>query len=89
MTGAAGPLHHVAWQQALGEWGRDLPEELFYAWGGRPAADITATLNERHGLIMPVATAPEVLAHIEDGHGGCMASVRMPAPWQRRPADHR
>lgn len=50
------PLHHVAWQQALGEWGCELPEELFYAWGGRPPAEIIATLNERHGLTMPVAT---------------------------------
>ncbi|MGC5017806.1 HAD family hydrolase [Micromonospora sp. DT47] len=47
------PLHHVAWQRALGEWGCELPEELFYAWGGRPVADIVATLNERHGLAMP------------------------------------
>jgi HAD superfamily hydrolase (TIGR01509 family) len=52
------PLHFVAWQQALGEWGCDFPEELFYAWGGRPSAEIVAALNERQGLAMP----PEAVA---------------------------
>ena len=49
------PVHHVAWQQALKEWGGALPEDLFYAWGGRPVADIIADLNEQQGLTMPVA----------------------------------
>ncbi|MFI7547686.1 HAD family hydrolase [Actinoplanes sp. NPDC049599] len=49
------PVHHVAWQQALKEWGGVLPEDLFYAWGGRPVADIIADLNEQQGLTMPVA----------------------------------
>lgn len=53
------PLHYLAWQRALDEWGCEFPEELFYAWGGRPVADIIATLNERHGLAMPVATVTE------------------------------
>ncbi|MFC0003634.1 HAD family hydrolase [Micromonospora siamensis] len=48
------PLHHVAWTAALHEWDCEFPEELFYAWGGRPVADIVANLNERHGLAMPV-----------------------------------
>ncbi|MFI7428955.1 HAD family hydrolase [Micromonospora sp. NPDC049836] len=48
------PLHHRAWCAVLGEWGCEFPEELFYAWGGRPVADIVADLNERHGLAMPV-----------------------------------
>ena len=34
------PLHFQAWQQALDEWGCEFPEDLFYAWGGRPVADI-------------------------------------------------
>ncbi|SBT39468.1 HAD family hydrolase [Micromonospora narathiwatensis] len=50
------PLHYAAWCSALHEWGCEFPEELFYAWGGRPIADIIATLNERHGLTMPVDT---------------------------------
>ncbi|KIR61098.1 HAD family hydrolase [Micromonospora haikouensis] len=48
------PQHHTAWRRALGEWGCDLPEDLFYAWAGRPVADIVADLNDRHGLAMPV-----------------------------------
>ncbi|OKI45156.1 HAD family hydrolase [Micromonospora sp. CB01531] len=50
------PLHYAAWCAALDEWGCEFPEELFYAWGGRPIADIVATLNDRHGLAMPVDT---------------------------------
>ncbi|SIN25913.1 HAD family hydrolase [Micromonospora cremea] len=53
------PLHYIAWQRALDEWGCEFPEDLFYAWGGRPAADIIVALNERHGLTMPVATVDE------------------------------
>jgi beta-phosphoglucomutase-like phosphatase (HAD superfamily) len=48
------PLHHRAWTQALAAWGCDFPEDLFYAWGGRTAADIVVDLNERYGLNMPV-----------------------------------
>jgi beta-phosphoglucomutase-like phosphatase (HAD superfamily) len=48
------PLHYVAWSKALGEWNCDFEEELFYAWGGMPVVDIISTLNEKHGLKMPV-----------------------------------
>ncbi|MGB7191523.1 MAG: HAD family phosphatase [Acidobacteriaceae bacterium] len=48
------PLHYVAWKQALGEHGCDFPEDLFYRWGGMPVSEIISTLNERHGLTMPV-----------------------------------
>ncbi|MGA8152853.1 MAG: HAD family phosphatase [Terriglobales bacterium] len=50
------PLHYVAWKQALAEWNCEFDEELFYAWGGMPIAEIISTLNERHGLHMPVET---------------------------------
>ena len=81
------PLHYLAWKQALGEWNCEFDEQLFYAWGGMPVAEIISTLNARHGLKMPVETVaqrkeslyyallphlkavPEVLEHIEDGHG--------------------
>ncbi|MEU5907886.1 HAD-IA family hydrolase [Micromonospora sp. NPDC047467] len=53
------PLHYLAWQRALDEWGCEFPEDLFYAWGGRPTADIVVTLNEQQGLDMPVATVVE------------------------------
>ena len=36
------PLHYIAWKKALGEWGCTFDEELFYAWGGKPAAEIIA-----------------------------------------------
>jgi HAD superfamily hydrolase (TIGR01509 family) len=48
------PLHYVAWKKALGEWDCEFAEELFYAWGGRPTAEIISTLNQRQGLTMPV-----------------------------------
>ena len=48
------PLHYVAWKRVLGEWNCEFAEELFYAWGGMPVAEIIATLNQRHGLAMPV-----------------------------------
>jgi HAD superfamily hydrolase (TIGR01509 family) len=48
------PLHYLAWKRALAEWQCGFSEELFYAWGGMPIVKIIATLNERHGLAMPV-----------------------------------
>jgi HAD superfamily hydrolase (TIGR01509 family) len=48
------PLHYIAWRSALGEWNCDFPEDLFYAWGGFPVAEIISRLNERQGLKMPV-----------------------------------
>ncbi len=48
------PLHYLAWRKALGEWNCDFDERLFYEWGGRPTAEIIATLNARQGLSMPV-----------------------------------
>ncbi len=50
------PLHFLAWNKALAEHDCPFPEELFYAWGGRPVAEIIAMLNAQHGLSMPVAT---------------------------------
>ena len=48
------PLHYIAWQEALGEWNCTFEEELFYAWGGMPTAEVVSTLNQRQGLNMPV-----------------------------------
>jgi HAD superfamily hydrolase (TIGR01509 family) len=53
------PLHYIAWKRALGEWNCEFAEELFYAWGGMPIAEIIATLNKKHGLSMPL----EIVAH--------------------------
>jgi HAD superfamily hydrolase (TIGR01509 family) len=49
------PLHYVAWHKALAEWSCEFDEKLFYAWGGRPVVEIISTLNQKHGLKMPVA----------------------------------
>ena len=48
------PLHYVAWKKALGEWNCEFPEDVFYAWGGMPTAEIVATLSAQQGLAMPV-----------------------------------
>jgi len=48
------PLHYIAWKTALGEWSCPFPDELFYAWGGKPVDEIISTLNAMYGLQMPV-----------------------------------
>jgi len=50
------PLHYIAWKKALGEWGCDFDEKVFYSWGGMPVVEIVATLNKDRGLAMPVET---------------------------------
>jgi HAD superfamily hydrolase (TIGR01509 family) len=81
------PLHYIAWKSVLSEWNCEFAEELFYQWGGMPVVEIISTLNQRHGLSMPVRdiqkrkeelfyanlpllkAVPEVLEHIEARHG--------------------
>ncbi len=53
------PLHYIAWTKALGEWGCTFDEKLFYEWGGKPAAEIIADLNQMNGLKMPVEALAE------------------------------
>jgi beta-phosphoglucomutase family hydrolase len=48
------PLHYLAWKKALAEWNCAFDEKLFYTWGGMPVTEIVATLNQQHGLNMPV-----------------------------------
>ena len=48
------PLHYQAWVQALGEFGVEFPEALFYEMAGVPTATIIEILNDRHGHNMPV-----------------------------------
>ena len=48
------PTHYRAWQKALGELARDLPEKMFYDLGGVPTARVVEILNERHGHALPV-----------------------------------
>jgi beta-phosphoglucomutase family hydrolase len=49
------PAHYRAWVAALGEFGVEFPEALFYEFGGMPTPRIIEILNERHGHNMPVA----------------------------------
>jgi beta-phosphoglucomutase-like phosphatase (HAD superfamily) len=53
------PLHYIAWRRSLEEWNCQFDEELFYAWGGKPIAEIITTLNEQQGLRMPVETVAQ------------------------------
>jgi HAD superfamily hydrolase (TIGR01509 family) len=53
------PLHYVAWKKTLDECGCAFPEDVFYAWGGMPAAEIVATLSAQQGL----ALNPDEVAH--------------------------
>jgi HAD superfamily hydrolase (TIGR01509 family) len=48
------PLHYVAWNTTLAEYGCPFPESLFYAWGGKPVDEIISTLNAMNSLNMPV-----------------------------------
>ena len=48
------PLHYMAWKKALAEWNCTFDEQLFYALGGTPVAEIVSLLNKKHGLSMPV-----------------------------------
>jgi HAD superfamily hydrolase (TIGR01509 family) len=49
------PLHFIAWSKTLSEWNCKFAEDLFYAWGGMPVAEIISNLNKEQGLNMPVA----------------------------------
>jgi len=49
------PLHYIAWTRALAEWGAVFPEDLYYAWGGRPVQEIIVSLNQMQHLDMPPA----------------------------------
>jgi HAD superfamily hydrolase (TIGR01509 family) len=48
------PTHYKAWLAALGKFGNDFPEAMFYEMGGMPTARIVEVLNERHGRDLPV-----------------------------------
>lgn len=50
------PLHYRAWKKALAEWNCKFDEKVFYEWGGMPVSEIISTLNQKHGLRMPVKT---------------------------------
>ena len=45
-------LHYEAWKMALTPHGAELPEDLYYNWGGRPTREIVESLNDMQGLFM-------------------------------------
>ena len=49
------PIHFIAWTKAVKEMGGEIPEDLFYQWGGKPTAVIVENLNEQFGYTMDVA----------------------------------
>jgi HAD superfamily hydrolase (TIGR01509 family) len=53
------PLHFLAWNKALARHNCPFPEDLFYAWGGRPVPEIIAQLNHDHNLNMDVEQVSE------------------------------
>lgn len=55
-------LHYEAWKLALAPYGADLPEDLYYQWGGRPTKEIVEALNEMQGLLMDA----DALVHIKE-----------------------
>jgi HAD superfamily hydrolase (TIGR01509 family) len=58
------PLHYIAWDRALREYGcNSFTEGLFYAWGGRPVDAVVTELNRRDGLSIPL----EAFAHRKEG----------------------
>lgn len=54
------PLHYLAWRRALDAVSCDFPEELFYAWGGRPVDQILADLSKAQGLTIPVQETADI-----------------------------
>ena len=57
------PLHYRAWTEALAPYGCTFPEALFYAWGGRPVADILHDLARDQKIELPIA---HLTTHKED-----------------------
>jgi len=55
-------LHFEAWQLALKPHGADLPEDLYYYWGGRPTREIVEALNQQQGLSMDA----DAIVHIKE-----------------------
>jgi HAD superfamily hydrolase (TIGR01509 family) len=56
------PIHYLAWKQAVGEAGGQIPEDLFYSLGGVPSRQIVSLLNEKFGSKMD----PEALATLKE-----------------------
>src|SRR5258706_15897518 len=67
------PLHYEAWVEALGEYGVEFAEALFYEMAGIPSRQIVEILNERHGHDLPVQATAD---HKEDLYVRLIPRVR-------------
>ena len=54
------PLHYLAWRRALDAHNCEFPEELFYAWGGRPVEQILEDLSHAQGLSIPLRETADI-----------------------------
>ncbi len=54
------PLHYKAWTAALGKYGHEFPEAMFYEMAGIPTVRIMEILNEKHGYSLPVMESAEL-----------------------------
>lgn len=54
------PAHFKAWTRAMNELGGTFPEDLFYAWGGRPTTAIVQDLNRRFGTKLDLVETPRI-----------------------------
>jgi len=62
------PLHYIAWDRALREYGcTSFTEELFYAWGGWPVGEVVAELWRRDGRTMLTDAELAVFAERKEG----------------------
>ncbi|BDC99787.1 HAD-IA family hydrolase [Persicobacter psychrovividus] len=48
------PTHYLAWKAIADRYGFEFPESLFYEWAGKPTTEVTALLNQRHGLSLDI-----------------------------------
>jgi beta-phosphoglucomutase family hydrolase len=71
------PLHYEAWVEALGQYGIEFSEALFYEMAGIPTARIIEILNERHGHNLPVEATAD---HKEELYVRLIPRVRPIAP---------
>jgi beta-phosphoglucomutase-like phosphatase (HAD superfamily) len=78
------PLHYIAWKAALGEWGCEFDEELFYAWGGKPTDVIISTFavvsGGRRSSVVRSLTALGLLEKFETIVGADDYTRGKPAP---------
>ena len=57
----------------MAEWNCDFPEDLFYAWGGFPVAEIISRLNEKQSLKMSV---PDVARRKEELYFDALSQLK-------------